>query len=409
MSKKTKEISKRDIPRLEWEQEGRDEIRFDYKKERRQRKIYVAYIFTIGTVFILSGVLLFSMLFYKGGMAGGLSNIISELCFPDLSLSWIKDSIPTIDIFDITEGILFPTDVPSKDRLDKDTDTEKGDSGKIDKEHLYDFDHSAVPKGETPIIPMDLSLSSYGNNYIHNSTGLIPDTEKLLSAELGYGGLEYLSSSTSPTVLIIHTHGTEAYTPEGAISYKDDGGELARSEDTEKNVVSVGKRLSEALRKKGVYSVHCEIMHDAEGYRDAYARAEETIKLYLERYPTIKLVVDIHRDSIINSEGNIIRPVTVVDDKAAAQVMCVVGSSWGGAKNDKWEANLALALQLRKILNEKYTDLCRPVYLKSSTYNQEFAAYSLLLEVGACGNSLDEALVSCDAIADGICSVLVKK
>ena len=80
MSKKTKEISKRDIPRLEWEQEGRDEIRFDYKKERRQRKIYVAYIFTIGTVFILSGVLLFSMLFYKGGMAGSLSNIISELC-----------------------------------------------------------------------------------------------------------------------------------------------------------------------------------------------------------------------------------------------------------------------------------------------------------------------------------------
>ena len=410
MSKKVKEIIKRDIPRLRWGQvTDQNEINFNKNKWMRQRRVYVTYIFTVGTIFILSGILIFTMLFYKGGIKGEISDLISDLCFPNLSLSQIKDSIPIIDIFNITEGILTPTDSPLRPPSDEDTDIETDGTEKIDKEGLYDFDYGAVPEGETPIIPMDLSLSSYGVGYIHNSTGLAPDTEKLLSATLGYSGLEYLSSSTSPTVLIIHTHGTESYSANGAISYRDDGGELARSDDIRQNVVAVGKRLSETLRKKGIYSVHCEIMHDAGGYRDAYARAEDTIKLYLERYPTIKLVVDIHRDSVVKSSGELVRPVTVVDDKAAAQIMCVVGSNWGGESNDRWEANLALALQIRKKLNEKYTDICRPVYLKASTYNQEFAPYSLLLEIGSSGNSIEEAFVACDAAADAIYSVIVKK
>ena len=70
--------------------------------------------------------------------------------------------------------------------------------------------------------------------------------------------------------------------------------------------------------------------------------------------------------------------------------MCVVGSSYGGEDCPNWEGNLALALKLRESLNAKCDDLCRPPYLKSSTYNQELAPYSLLIEAGASGNSLEE-------------------
>ena len=89
--------------------------------------------------------------------------------------------------------------------------------------------------------------------------------------------------------------------------------------------------------------------------------------------------------------------------------MCVGGSYYGGEKNTRWEANLALALQFRRYLNEKNGKLCRPVCLKASTYNQEIAPYSMLLEMGAAGNSLEEALAVCDVTAEAICAVLIKK
>ena len=254
---------------------------------------------------------------------------------------------------------------------------------------------------------MDLSLSEYGNFYIQNNTGLTPDTSALMNMNIARNPtVEYLSSGKSPKVLIIHTHGTEAYSDNGALSYRDDGSEIARSTDRNKNVVSVGAVLANELDKLGIKSIHCEIMHDSEGYGSAYDRAKETIEKYMEQYPTIELVIDVHRDAVIKSDGSLVRPVTVVDGKAAAQVMCVVGSSWGGENNPNWERNLALAIQIRKNLNDKYENLCRPPYLKSSTYNQELAYSSLLLEIGACGNSLEEAHVSARLIAKAISEIL---
>ncbi|MBQ8848953.1 MAG: stage II sporulation protein P [Clostridia bacterium] len=411
---KNKKITKTEPYRLSSGNVEYDEIKFQKIKKHRLRKVFVLYIFTVGIIFILCASLLFLSIFGdRSGVMTDVWGLFIENSFPDLSLSWMKDSIPVGGVFDITEGILLPSK-PSNGNISEETDNEVSTSTKeentVSISTLYDFDYSKVPEGEIPIIPMDLSLVSYGPAYIHNSTGLTPDTEALLDMELGYGTpLEYLSVSSAPTVLIIHTHGTESYSEDGAISYKDDGGELARSSDTDKNVIAVGKVLSDSLRKKGIISVHSEVMHDAEGYRDAYARAEETIRLYLDRYPTIKLVIDIHRDSVIKSSGELVRPVTVVNGTASAQIMCVVGSNWGGEENDRWETNLALALQFREELNGQYTNICRPVYLKSSTYNQEIAPYSLLLEIGSSGNSLEEACIAAEAAAEAIATVLMKK
>ena len=389
-----------------------DKKRFERQKSKKLKTLYFSYIVTTGTIILLCTCLLLfgniggSRTPLLNNAIGRISGFVIKNSFLDMSFLSDAVSIPTGGWLEFTEGLLYPDKNETVKPSVKPDDTEAENSSGVSLETIYDFDYTAVPSGHTPIIPMDLSLTSYGTAYIHNSTGLLPNTEMLLDTELTHRiPLEYLSSS-SPTVLIIHTHGTEAYSQNGAISYLESGGDIARSDDTEKNVVAVGRALCDALDKRGIKSVHCEIMHDENGYREAYDRAEETIRMYLKRYPSIKLVIDLHRDSVVKSSGELVRPVTVIDGKAAAQVMCVVGSNWGGEDNDKWETNLALALKLRQELNSGGRSLCRPVYLKEATYNQEIAPYSLLLEVGACGNSVEEALFSAELVADALKSVI---
>ena len=280
----------------------------------------------------------------------------------------------------------------------------------VTPEQLYTFDASRVPSGETAIIPYDLSLPSLGKTYIYNSTSYSPDVAKLLY----HGKLPTLESlgvdekpSGAPVVLIVHTHGTEAYSPEGTVSY-DGVSELARSSDITENVVSVGSVMAEILNSKGISTLHCTVMHDKQSYRDSYSRSAETVKKYLEQYPTIKYVIDVHRDSVTNKDGALLRPVTVADGKAAAQVMCVVGSDEGGADYTNWQDNLSFALKFRDALNSRYNGISRPVCLRPSAYNQQYAPVSILLEVGASGNYLSEAQESAKLCAEVLADIIKK-
>lgn len=273
---------------------------------------------------------------------------------------------------------------------------------------IYDFDYSKVPSGYTPVIPMDLSLSSYGLFYVNNETGYTPDIKMLLNKQLnGQYDVLPLSSRKAPLVLIIHTHGTEAYCEDGA-TYVKDGEDFARTSDMKKNVVAVGETVSEILNRKGVPTVHCKILHDSVQYRDSYARAEETVRKYLEEFPSIRLVIDIHRDAIIKSSGEIVRPVTEHNGEALAQMMCVVGSDWKGDECPNWENNLSLALKLRESLEKRCDNVCRPVFLKGNTYNQELAEYSLLIEIGSSGNSLEEAKRSAELLAMSLAQLVTE-
>ncbi len=261
-------------------------------------------------------------------------------------------------------------------------------------DELYSFDYSLVPPGHTAIVPKDMSLVSYGETYIYNDTKYAPKISALLNSKEAIPAFNFINTSVYPVgvpvVLIIHTHGTEAYSEEGSISYSGDG-EFARSDDITKNVVAVGAVMAGVLNDNGIKTLHCTVMHDLESYKDSYSRSAATIREYLAKYPSIQYVIDIHRDSITTSSGAIIRPVTLIDGHAVAQVMCVVGSDYGGADYPGWQNNLAFALKLRSVLNTRYENISRPVYLRSSAYNQQYAPMSMLLEVGASGNSLSEA------------------
>ena len=273
---------------------------------------------------------------------------------------------------------------------------------------IYEFDYSAVPDGETAIVPYDLSLSSYGETFIYNDTSYAPSISALLNADT-LPKFDYINAAIypvgDPVVLIIHTHGTEAYSPEGDISY-DGKSDLARSSDIEQNVVAVGSVIAEVLNQNNVRTLHCTVMHDAESYKDSYNRSAATIREYLAKYPSIQYIIDVHRDSVTDSSGSILRPVTVVDGEATAQVMCVVGSDYGGANHPDWQNNFSFALKLRSKLNQKNEKLCRPVYLRASAYNQQYAPISLLLEVGSSGNYLSEAKAAARLCAEAIADII---
>ena len=122
---------------------------------------------------------------------------------------------------------------------------------------------------------------------------------------------------------------------------------------------------------------------------------------YLALYPSIRYVIDLHRDAVFDGNGDVVRPIAVVDGEAVAQVMMVVGSGDGVDH----ERNLALALALQREIGIG-TGICRQILLRSSSYRQDYAPYALLLEIGSVGNSLDEAKRAARAVGVALAELI---
>ena len=372
----------------------------------RYRRWYRVYLITgisvvVCTLLILCfGVSEFGESFVPWFSPEKLINFVVDTVFGEVNTADNKN--------DNTNNSAVNNDILNSGNKDNNSNNSPGKPPVVDgkqEEDIYSFDYSLVPDGYTPIIPMDLSLTVYGEGYINNSTGYTPDLSSLLNKELFGNESGVLYSPDKPRVLILHTHSTEAYSENGAI-FCESVDSHGRSNNKNESVVSIGKIIADILNENQIWALHCTVMHDSTQYKDSYARAAETIKKYLEKYPSIELVIDVHRDAVIKSSGEIVKAISEVDEKAAAQVMCVVGSDFGGEECPRWEDNLSLALKLRNSLNGSYENICRPVTLKSSTYNQEFAKYSLLLEIGTSGNSYEEAELAAELVANAIVDLL---
>ena len=229
---------------------------------------------------------------------------------------------------------------------------------------------SAAEVRTYPIVEMDLSSKADGGLSFHNETAYSPDAAALLASALPIRSPDETAESygdDAPLVLILHTHGTESYSPEGSSEYDDT--QTFRSEDVSENVVAVGAVMADVLQENGINTIHCTIMHDKDSYRDSYSRSLETIKSFIKEYPSIQYIFDVHRDSVIQSDRTCIRPVTEIDGVEAAQFMTVVGTNFKGADHPNWEKNLALAVRLQSKLAEKYTNFVRSINLRSAGFN----------------------------------------
>ena len=266
---------------------------------------------------------------------------------------------------------------------------------------LYFFDPGEIPEGHVGIRPSDLSGEA---GSLTNLTELTPDLEALsaLYGERAEGEAVF----TEPLVLILHTHATEAYSTEGATSW-DGTGESVRSEESRTNVIAVGKLLADALNGMGIPTLHSALCHDVTedgtvSNLGSYARSRETVERYRELYPSIRYVIDLHRDAVLDEDGNLLRAVTEVDGEAVAQVMAVVGS--GG--ETPWERDLALALAFSEVLNGEGHRIARAPTLKGTPLLQEHTELGLTLELGTAGNSLDEAKRAVPFVAKALFEVI---
>jgi stage II sporulation protein P len=247
-----------------------------------------------------------------------------------------------------------------------------------------------VPEGATPIRSADLSHSELGPGYLLNETHLKPDLSRL-TGQIGER-ITY-DPSDGPVVLILHTHASEAYLPSSADYLTEEIGKASYSDDQKRTVVAVGAVLCEELNKKGIPTIHCSEMHgDGGSLRHSYERAADCIQNYIDKYPTIRFVIDLHRDGILDADGAYVRTVSIVNGEEVAQIMAVVGTDCNGEDYPHWQENFVLAMRLREGLCAISPSLARPIYLRRSSYNQEIAPRSLLLEIGSGANTVEEAM-----------------
>ena len=262
-------------------------------------------------------------------------------------------------------------------------------------------DLTFADNGVTPQTLVPTGTAGYivtGRTYINNYS------DNDFDASLFDGTFAARLSEAEPQVLIVHTHGSEAYTMPPGEEYEASG--ESRTTDTAYNVVRVGDEIAGVLGEYGISVVHDRTLHDYPEYNGAYDRSLASIESYLEKYPSISIVLDIHRDAIYDGEGNPYKVVSQVAEGRAAQMTFVIGTDGSGLPNDNWPENLKLAAAVQDTLLTDYPTLMRPITVRNSRYNQHCTTGSLLVEVGAAGNSLDEALLSARLLAAGLAETL---
>jgi stage II sporulation protein P len=258
---------------------------------------------------------------------------------------------------------------------------------------------SAAPVPTEPAIPSDEPAPKYNTTptftFIHaerelytpelrNETSYVPDMDALPAA------VTLDPAVREPQVLIVHTHSSESYTSDAEYAYEQD--DTDRTLDERYNVNAVGDRVAETLEAAGIAVLHDKSVNDYPSYNGSYSRTLGIIEGYLAEYPSIKIVLDIHRDAVIYDDGSRFATRVNISGKSAARVMLVVGTDEGGKTHEDWEYNLALAAKLQTAADERYPGLMRPINVQKSRYNQHVSHGALIVEVGASGNTLGEAL-----------------
>ena len=206
--------------------------------------------------------------------------------------------------------------------------------------------------------------------------------------------LSWKLQQTEPTVLILHSHATEGY--------ENATGTNHRTQDTGENMVSVGDALAQHLTAAGIGVIHDRSLHDYPSYSDAYGNSRASAQKYLEKYPAIALILDLHRDSVADSDGNQIKYTVETPAGTAAKMMFVVGTDAGGLTHSKWSENMSLAVKLHAQLEKQCPGICRPISFRTQRFNQDLSTGALLIEMGSAGNSRQEALLAAEYLARAI-------
>lgn len=287
------------------------------------------------------------------------------------------------------------------------TDTPVIEENKQTEEKKETASAPAVSKSDAVGKITDRVISPYGANtsynkvYLKNNTGASIDLPSLLKQPLNFK----IEKNDKPQVLIVHTHTTESYMNEPRDFYV--AADATRSTNTSKNMAYIGEIFAKKLKDAGISVLHDKTLHDHPSYTGSYDRSAETVKKHLKENPSIKVVIDIHRDAITSSDKTKTRPVVNINGKRAAQVMLVMGSQTGGITNfPNWKQNLSFAVKYQQTLEVMYPSLARAITLNSAKYNQNLTVGSILIEIGSEANTFEEATNAANFSADALVSLL---
>ncbi len=235
---------------------------------------------------------------------------------------------------------------------------------------------------------------------VTNRSGTTVDIVSALSASLPL----HWQETDLPQVLILHTHTTEGYMTYEADYYN--AADRHRTDHHTRNVCAAGEAVRLTLAAYGITAIHDTTVHDSPVYSGAYNRSAETAAKYLEQYPSIQIVIDLHRDSVEDG-GVMIRPTAMVEGKKAAQMMFVTGVvSTDSLPHPHWQENLTLTAHWQAALDAVSPALMRPLNLTASRYNQHLAPGWVLVEVGAEGNTVEEAVYAAQILGRTLAELL---
>lgn len=271
-----------------------------------------------------------------------------------------------------------------------------------------DIDESSLVQTSTPetalgkisekFVSPYTANTSYNNIYVNNKTKLPLDIASFVAEP----SIVKFEKNSTPQALIVHTHTSECYLSEAKDYYTEN--DVTRSNDTSINVVAVGEKIAQKLNNAGFKTLHDTTVHDAV-YTGSYSRSAQTIKKHLSENPTIKLVIDVHRDSISGNDARV-KPVTTIQGRKSAQVMLVMCCGEGIDDFNNWRDNLKFALKYQQTMEVMYPGLARSMHYLSYKYNQNLSTPSILLEVGTDANSVEEALTGADFAANALVAYL---
>jgi len=249
-----------------------------------------------------------------------------------------------------------------------------------------------IPQPEIPVFSEgDAALLAINCGFSYNA-----DIPALLTKPL-----QWDLTGDQPTVLILHSHGSESYAPTGEYTESSPYHTLNNSY----NMIAVGDYVAALLEEGGISVIHDTALHDNPSYNDSYGNSRASAQAYLEEYPSIQLVLDLHRDAIADADGNQIAQTVFAGDQTYAPLMLVVGTSQSGLNHPQWRENLSLALKLQTQLEGICPGIGKKINLRSERFNQDLSTGALLVEIGTSGNSRQEALRSAKVLAEAILSL----
>lgn len=282
--------------------------------------------------------------------------------------------------------------LPQETTPEKETGALQGEEDKMAKEAV------------STAISHDLlqQLSDYDyllNQYFTVDAGTMADAELLDASKLLTEDLSIRKNPQVPQILIYHTHSQEEFAD-------------STPGDVDTSIVGMGEVLAEALRGYGYQVIHDTGVYDLiDGVLDrsaAYDYARVAVEEILQEYPTIEVVIDLHRDGVDGQKF-----VTEIDGKPTSMIMFFNGISRNSQDepitylaNPYTQQNLAFSLQLELAARAKYPGYTRNIYLKAERFNLHLRPRSLLVEAGTQLNTVEEERNAMQPLAELLNGVL---